>query len=353
MGGNALSYDAVRLAKADYVRMAESCTATLQAVYPGKRVHAIEAYRAKETFGDLDILIENAGFDPFVAARGLNATEVVRNGPVTSIGVRVRPDEPICEGNVFQVDFITIAPEAFDYAKDYFSFNDQGNLVGRLFHAAGLSHRHDGLYYYFRDGDYKFREILLTKDYAQALRFMGYSPDAFQAGFETLEDMFEFVASSEFFDSDIFLLENRNAQSRIRDRKRPSYTAFLKWCEVTQGLPEYSYSKDKKQWHARIEAFFPGFLAEYAQGERDLAELREVKSKFNGGLVSEWTGLAGKELGQVMAAWRKKFESAQAMHGFVLSQEQEALRRDIVELAGELALAGPGESQHLQFRESA
>lgn len=80
MGGNALSYDAVRLAKADYVRMAESCTLKLQEVYPGKRVHAIEAYRAKDTFGDLDILIENTGFDPFMAARGLNATEVVRNG---------------------------------------------------------------------------------------------------------------------------------------------------------------------------------------------------------------------------------------------------------------------------------
>lgn len=274
-------------------------------------------------------------------------------GPVTSIGVRVRLDEPICEGNVFQVDFITIAPESFNYAKDYFSFNDQGNLVGRLFHAAGLSHRHDGLYYYLRDGDYKFREILLTKDYAQALRFMGYSPDVFKAGFQTLEDMFVFVASSEFFNSDIFLLENRNAQSRIRDRKRPSYTAFLQWCEVTQGLPAYRYPKDKKEWHDRLEEFFPGFLAERAQGERDLAELREVKSKFNGGLVSEWTGLTGKDLGQVMAAWRKKFESTEAMHGFVLAREQDVLRRDIVELAGEIALAGDGESQHPRSRESA
>ena len=338
MGGNALSYDSVRLAKADYERMAEVCTSKLQALYPGKQIHAIEAYRAKETFGDLDILIESTGFDPFVAASKLDAIEMVRNGPVTSIGVLVRPEKATRDDNVFQVDFITIAPDSFDYAKSYFAHCDQGNLVGRLFHATGLSHRHDGLYYYFRDGGYKFREILLTKDYCQALLFMGYRPDTFKAGFETLEDMFVFVASSEFFNSAIFLLENRNAQSRIRDRKRPTYTAFLKWCEDTHGLPNYRYPASKKDWHTRLEEFFPGFLAKYAQGERDLAELREVKAKFNGGLVSAWTGLEGKELGKVMAAWRNKFDSTEAMHRFVLSQEQAVLQRDIVTLTCELEL---------------
>lgn len=337
MGGNALSYDAVRLAKPEYARMATSCVASLQEAYPGKRIHAIESYRAKETFGDLDILIESDGFDPFVAAGALHAVEVVRNGPVTSIGVLVQPEKgELLTDNVFQVDLITIASESFDYARQYFSANDQGNLVGRLFHATGLSHRHDGLYYYLRDGSHKFREILLTQDYSQALRFMGYDADTFKAGFETLEDMFVFVASSEFFNSDIFLLENRNAQSRIRDRKRPSYTAFLKWCEVTVGLPDYDYPDIKTEWHDRLESFFPGFLAEYAQGLSDLAKLREVKAKFNGGLVSTWTGLKGKELGAVMAAWRNGFSSTETMHQFVLDTDTEILRLAVMATAADV-----------------
>ena len=91
-------------------------------------------------------------------------------------------------------------------------------------------------------------------------------------------------------------------------------------------------------WFSRINEHFPHFQAEYDQALADLAELRAVKVKFNGGLVSTWTGLEGKQLGQVMAAWRKKFESTEAHHQYVLGQEQVVLMRDIVDLAGELAL---------------
>lgn len=336
MGGNALSYKSYRLTRLDYDSVANICTKKLESFYPGKRVHAIEAYRSKETFGDLDILIENTGFDPFNAAKELGAIEVVRNGPVTSIGVLIRPELETKEDNVFQVDFITIAPESFDYAKNYFSFNDQGNLVGRLFHAAGFSHRHDGLFYYFRDGDYKFREIPLTKDYETALFFMGYDPEKFKEGFDTLDEMFKFIASSEFFNKEIFLLENRNAQSRVRDRKRPTYTAFLKWCEETPGLNNFKFPSEKKEWHKHLDKFFPGFNESYAKCERDLVELREVKDKFNGALVSEWTGLEGKDLGQLMAAWKKKFESNEALHQFILVNDQSTLKQEISELVYEV-----------------
>lgn len=55
MGGNALSYTAVRLTKKNYERMAADCVAKLRALYPSKRIEALGSYRSKADFGDCDI----------------------------------------------------------------------------------------------------------------------------------------------------------------------------------------------------------------------------------------------------------------------------------------------------------
>lgn len=343
MGGNALSANvAIRLTKKNADRLAAECVAKLHALYPGRRMAYLSSYHTKSDAGDADILVEaDERYDPHQAAAALDAVEVVRNGPVTSIGVIVRPEVPHRDGNVFQVDLIRTAPEEFDYACGYFMWSDLGNLIGRVAHAGGTSHKHNGLYFYFRDPespDRLFREILLTRDHEKALAYLGYDAVRFAQGFDTLETIFEYAASSEFFNRDIYLLENRNAVSRIRDRKRPAYMGFLKWCEARPELPAFDYPEDKKAWLPRMAGHFPHFQAEYDQALADLAVLRAVKAKFNGALVSTWTGLEGKQLGQVMAAWRKKFESTEAMHKFILEQEQTVLLRDIVDLVGELAL---------------
>ena len=131
MGGKALSANvAIRLTKANYERLASECVAKLRAAYPGMRIEVLGNYLDKADFGDCDILIESSdAYDPHQAAGVL---EVVRNGPVTSIGVIVRPEAPFRDGNVFQVDLIRMPPEAFDFALAYFGRGDAGNLLGRI-----------------------------------------------------------------------------------------------------------------------------------------------------------------------------------------------------------------------------
>jgi hypothetical protein len=319
MGGNALSCTSVRLTKKNYDALASNCVSRLKATFPQGRVAAIESYFSKADHGDLDLLLTTDGYDPVKAARALDATEVVRNGPVTSVGVKVRPELDAIDGNVFQVDLIFIPAQAFDYATGYFSFNDLGNLVGRTAHSAGLAHKHDGLWYYVRDGDYKFRELVLTRDYDTALKFLGYDVERFRQGFDTLEDIFWYVARSAFFNRDIFLLENRNAQSRIRDKKRRTYMEFLKFCEAHPELPAFKYPKSKKDWLPRIAEHFPHFQAEYDRALADLERQRAVKDKFNGKWVSKVTGLQGPELGGLMKRFKESFETPEALQAFVLS----------------------------------
>lgn len=335
MGGNALSCASVRLTKKNYDRTAADCVAKLRALYPAKRIEALGSYRDKADFGDCDILVEgDEPYDPYAAAEALCAVEVVRNGPVTSVGLLVRPEIPHREGNLFQVDLIKMEPEAFDFAMGYFGHGDTGNLLGRLYHSCGLALRHDGLFYYVRDGingDYKFREIALTRKFEEALPFMGYDPAVFAKGFDTQEDIYRYVASSVYFNSSIFLLENRNAKSRVRDKKRVMYMRFLKFCEAHPELKAFEYPEDKAAWLPRIAEFFPSFQAEYDKALADLAELRVVKARFNGEWVSQLTGLQGKELGGLMKRFKELFETPEAMHAFLLTSPLEAIEARVRE----------------------
>lgn len=323
MGGNALSHVSVRLTKSNYERLATDCVAKLRALYPAARVQDIVAYRNKPDFGDLDVALDAENYDPFEAAKTLGAVEVVRNGPVTSIGIKVRPEVADLDGNLFQVDLIKLGADEFEFSLQYYSNNDMGNLVGRIAKALGTTLRHDGLYFYHRSGDYKFREILLTQDYAKALSFLGYDPVRFAEGFESLEDIFQFVVSTPFFNNEIYLLENRNYAARVRDRKRKTYCEFLTWCEARPSLIAYAYPEDQSARLPRIIEHFPQFEADYAQSLMDLTKQQAVKAKFNGRWVSQLTGLEGLALGGLMTRFKSSFESETAMQDYILDHSQQ------------------------------
>lgn len=336
MGGNALSHPSVRLTKKNYDRLVGDSLTKLRGQFPAGRFEAIESFRSKADFGDADLVCWAPDYDPHALAAALGAVEVVRNGPVTSVGLVVRPEVPHLEGNVFQVDLIKQSPEDFDFALNYFKANDAGNLAGRLAKSMETSLRHDGLFFVMRFGDYKFRDILLTRDYDKALAYIGLDAKVFNAGFETLTEIFEFIVSSPYFRADIFLLENRNAQARVRDRKRPTYRAFLQYCAEHPELPSFKAPADESVWLTRIAEHFSHFQAEYDQALADMAELRAVKDKFNGDWVSQLTGLQGKELGGLMKRFKESFESPEAQRAFVLESSLEDIEARVRQLHAEL-----------------
>ena len=342
MGGNALKNARTRrLDRQDYERVSIAVVARLREAFPSARVEVIPAYATKADFGDLDVLVTaedvlaRGGADALkrLAIDAFCATELVANGSVLSFDYRA--DAAQAEPG-FQVDVITMPRAEYAFALDYFSYNDLGNLVGRTAHKQGASFGHDGLWYIFRDGDYKFRDVLLTRDFDHALRFLGYDPRRFRAGFADLRAIFEYVAGSAFFNRSIFLLENRNYQSRVRDRKRKTYTGFLQWCEEQPELPAFRYPADKADWLPRMFEWFPAFRAEYDRTLEDLATQRAVKERFNGELVSAWTGLADKPLGALMREFKASFESPQRVAEFVLAASEEELRARVRAVAARL-----------------
>lgn len=302
MGGNALKNTTTRRYSADeyFTISAEVMEKLIRNIDAVNRCDLIEAYRTKESFGDADILYSTSpgqGIHTADIQRVFNPNEIVKNGDVISFDYKE-----------LQIDLIYSPGDCYEYALNYFSFNDLGNLVGKLAKRFNLSHGHKGLYLPLRDGTNMFDSILITHDHAATLKFVGLNPDTFAAGFDTLEEIFNFVATSPQYNPEIYALENISSIGRIRDKKRDTYRKFLEFgSNFTGSVTPYVKGFDKSIFLERIFKAFPDALPRFQAAVHKLTVQRAVKEKFNGSLVSEMTKLTGQELGNFMKLLKNDF----------------------------------------------
>lgn len=342
MGGKALVSGSVRLPASRYRIVAASIKASLRNAAQGARIEVIPAYATKPDFNVLEILIQSSSeYAPQALAKHLGAVEVVHNGDVTSLGVVVP------EG-VFQVDLIAIPPESFDFALRYFSYNDMGNLLGRIAHKFGAKLGHLGLQFPLRDpsnNDRLIAELTITRDFATALTLLGYDAKAYEVArsaesFKTLPDIFAFAIASPFVNKSIFHLDNRNHAARVRDAKRPTYSAFLQWLETQapETLPAYPWGfpgspQRTQQCQGFLERAFnasPVFKADYAATLASHHIKVLVHRQFNGERVSALTGLTGKALGTHMRLVRESFPTLDEFEQFFSSAPESQLESRIL-----------------------
>lgn len=324
MGGNALApFGARRYERAEYLELSEKVLEVLYPVVPDERAVEIPSYKNKQSFGDMDILVLNPwapqnynlvqeAFDEYNG----KASPSCRNGEVLSIMFEE-----------LQVDIIPMPEMYFDTAHMYYSYNDLGNLMGKLFHKFGLKYGHRGLTLPLRDGDHMFEEVPVSQDGYEIFGFLGLSYKRFCQGFDELEDIFKFVMSSPYFSTEPFQYENLNHTNRIRDKKRSTYHAFLEY--IKDEPCRYDYHRDKDAYLDGIFDHFPGVEEKCKEAQARLEHAKAVKEHFNGELVSEWTGLTGHRLGKFMYTLRS---DRGHFSKWVLSYTQEALKTIVMEL---------------------
>ena len=272
MGGNAMkSFGVTRLNKTQYNELTNAIKLTFKNLLENSpycyRLAIIPSYRNKESFGDCDLLsyMPNEIFEKELTN---NKDFIILgkkpNGNVTSYAVKFKNLEP------FQIDLIETSSYNFDFNLNYLSHNDLGNLIGRI----GFKFAHDGLYiqaWFSHNGtlknvkrikkqgktnehaEYK-KECLFLSDFQKAIEFLGFDYNRFCKGFDELEDIFEYVASSKYFCKDYFALENRNHMQRMRDRKRTTYSAALKYFE---NLENRDQSIIKAEFEKFVNSQFP------------------------------------------------------------------------------------------------
>ena len=343
MGGSALkNVESRRLSRVDYLRAEHDAIQAIRTVVgPVPRLESILAYRTKQDFGDLDLLLEDVSLPPNLnesLAGVLRSREYAQteNSNVTSF-----------DFDGFQVDVIVTPPELYDTSVNYFAWNDLGNLMGCVARKLGVHFGWDGLSYRLMDGTEQIDRIVVSRDNGRILTFLGYDPIRHSQGFDTPQEIFEYAASSRFFSPEIYLLENRNAKSRVRDAKRKTYASFLRWLKDPQGLAAFQEATGWTPQEARtaegaeggsgvpcdanlrrLRAEFPGCAAAIDKALADRARMAVFKESFNGEVVSRMTGLRYAALGAFMDDFREAMSQAAggSFRNWALEQTPESLQ---------------------------
>lgn len=297
MGGN-LDTNNIRLSREQYEQL---CTQLCNALTEHKVPHlTIPYFHSKDSFGDLDLLIGKSLhlglLNQLCAATGLQIKAYLPNDKVHSLVLYLN------KVDTFQVDFIEVQTKLLPIAQFYFSYNDLNNLVGKMFKQYNLSFGFTGLYYkhIYKDRGWK---ILLTTDPKQIYEMIDLDYNIYLKGFDTREEIFEFVMSSRYFNRNHFLLENLNHRHRMRDRKRETYSLFLqKIANVTDN--NCVRIDNPLQW---INDHFP--TAELFKKLNQIEMIEdansEIKQLFNGKHVLQHTQLQSADIGHFID-WFKK-----------------------------------------------
>ncbi len=315
MGGNALTQiKTVRKNVAEYKKLTQEVLTKLREYCVC--IDLIPSYNNKDDFGDADILVvlKDSVKDLRQLLLDLFApTQIVKNDKCYSF-----------DFHQFQIDIICSTEELYKASYAYYSYNDLGNLIGRIAYNHNLKYGHKGLYLRLK-GEEK-SEILVSRDTSKILEFLGFDPLIFFKGFETKEDIFNYVINSYYFNKEYFSLENLNHINRTRNRKRKTYMDFLKY------ISENYNSIESKQREIKtldnIIAFFPesNIINDIAEIERQQQDKKYIASKFNGSIVSTITNLKEKQLGNFIIQFKN---SKKDFNDWVRNSNVEVIEEEI------------------------
>ena len=298
MGGSALKNTFTRrYSTEEYINLAEKVQTRLNSLQIESRIPL--SFGAKESFGDLDVLILAESL------KERNMREIIEQ--------HFAPNEIYMNSHVysfdykeFQIDFILVKTKFWDTSYHYYSYNDLGNLIGRISYQMGFRYGHYGLKLVYRhpDGGKKFEKIL-SQDIQKILDFLGFDPDEYRYGFYELRDIFAYVMKSKYFNPKIFQYDALNHQNKTRNKKRANYAAFLDYCEDYEGD---TYQYQNKDYYVKMAEDFFGIdiVSQIEIWKKEVERDKEISAKFNGHIIMEHVpNLKGKELGHAITNFKK------------------------------------------------
>lgn len=305
MGGKAFGFEAKRMDKWEYEDTLALNLARIDSsqVFPSMGKGVI-SYSTKETFGDIDILVpsESFSFDKFWDKHKFRYKGYKRNGGVISL----------LDKQDRQIDIITTPLNIYWIHFNYLAYNDMGNFIGRIAKSLNLKYGHDGLSLIVRykgDSTRKIGVIPVSTD----VQFIYNLLDIPYRCYDTMEQIYKDIMSSKYYHKDSFLLEKQSHHARVRDRKRNSYHGMLDFIKENDNSnePRRSYSIEETLTMLPTEV-----TEKYIKTTADYDKKMYEKTLYNGNIVSESTGLKGKELGAFMATIKGKVD----IHGNVRKQ---------------------------------
>ena len=286
------------------------------------KIGVAPAVRNKESHGDLDIII---GLDQNLTAPTTDwaACHQAHNNTADYIEMRFGY-APHINSNVysfpydgFQVDITFVPLEEYRGSINYTSWGDLGNIMGCTYQKLGLHYGHNGLQLWVRQGmfddnipwsdaDHIYGKVTATRNTAEIFRIGDFDYDHWKLGFDTEEQVFEFVSASSYFDPAMFQINNLNHTNRTRNRKRGRYMRFLEWLGKYWSNYTPGFIPAKKDVSLYVQSTFPHVRTAVDEYRFKHTLSKAVSEKINGNVVKQlFPMLSGKDVGAVMDEMRK------------------------------------------------
>lgn len=214
----------------------------------GVSITDIPFFRTKDSFGDIDVITTSEEINHIVCEDKLWSDVVLE---------KLKEYDPQCriatgQGSGIrsfkfmdtQVDLIYVPKRAYQRTYDMLSWNDLSGFVGILMRSVGMKlSNKDGIGIYLdRNTTYDFNnnEVMYIQNasLSDALQLVGLSVEQFNNGFDTKEEIFDYVTSSPLYEYGMFSYENGNNKHRQRNKERGTFKEMLEYCET---------NKDNKQ----------------------------------------------------------------------------------------------------------
>lgn len=176
-----------------------------------------------------------------------------------------------------------------------------------------MKYGQEGLFLDLYHKDDKLDRVIISKDYYKIFNFLGLSYEKWEDGFDELENIFEYISESKFFDWRMFQMSKLNKINRERNLKRKSYMSFLDWMLENASDEQHEKKIDLSIYNFKyISDFFPeaNLVLEVRRLEYEHSKAKYVKTKFNGGYVMRKYGLKDKALGDAMTGFKKYIEES-------------------------------------------
>ena len=282
-------------------------------------------YSNKPDFGDLDIIIN---VDCLERNWETTCQEVVRDLNIQQYKSTGRVFSTVYQN--FQVDYFTVKSKFFVSTYNYLSFNDLGNLIGKICRRFNLKYGEKGLAYVYRRelGNYK-KDLLLTTDFKEITSFLKLDYDRWLTGFDDLEDIYQWVINSPYFSVEPYIQSSSKLNNRLKSR--PTIQKFVEYLKKNKIVKNYPYLENREEYIPLLEQSFPNSnLIQNIKQEKKEEELtKQLITKFNGKIVIQLIPeLSGKELGKFIVGFKEQFKDFQE---FVLRNNSEEIKANILE----------------------
>ena len=321
MGGNLFKLG--RLAKEDYKKLETKLQVYLDEKL-GEHYRIPRYYDDKPDFGDMDIIVSSAA----IKKNWQNLKQEI----VDDLGIETHKSI----GNVFstiyddfQVDYFVRDEQYFHSAWCFLSFNDIGNLIGRICKRFNLKYGERGLAYVYRraEGNYN-KDLALSTDFKDIFSFLKLDYSKWEQGFTSKKEMFDWLVICPYFSVKPYQKLSKSLEKRLRER--PTIQAFINYLEENKIDKVYDFYEDQDAYIPLIAQHFPTANLETAiEKERKReAFVQVIREKYNGRLIMAlFPSLKNKALGQFMEAFKQSFDDFETqIHALTAKEIEQKLQ---------------------------